>query len=112
MNAAEHLLTCLAEECGEVSHETCKALRFGPDDRSPLDPAGPTNRERLVQELNEIMAIVRLLEKVGLLPPDWENLPKQEAKRRQTLKFMDYAIKAGTMDPNLVSLEKAALPRP
>lgn len=29
MNKAEHLLTCLAEECAEIQQAVSKALRFG-----------------------------------------------------------------------------------
>lgn len=35
MNKVEHLLTCLAEECGELANEALKAMRFGVNNVGP-----------------------------------------------------------------------------
>lgn len=61
MNITEHLLVCLAEEGSEVTKDATKSLRFGLQDRNVLDPAGPTNVERLVAELNDLLAVADML---------------------------------------------------
>ena len=74
MNRTEHLLTCLAEECTEVAKECCKALRFGLDDQITLDPngprgtEGPTNREKIVDEVRDLIGVLHLLVQEGELP--------------------------------------------
>ena len=63
-----YLLTCLAEEAGEVAKEASKVLRFG------LDNAwnGSTPRQRLGTELMDMSVIDEELLKLGvdLLPTD------------------------------------------
>src|SRR4051812_44414709 len=90
MNETEHLLTCLLEECSEVIKDCSKSLRFGLDDRNVLDPSGPTNRERIVAELNDLVAVVELLEERGHLQI-WESDGLKEAKKQKVLSFMEYA---------------------
>jgi hypothetical protein len=97
MNAQEHLLTTLVEECSEVAKTGCKSLRFGLNDRSPLDPGGPTNLERLVYELNDLVAVVNMLEDVGVVPHGWQNQKLQADKQGKVAKFMGYAIAMGTL---------------
>lgn len=97
MNAQEHLLTTLAEECSEVAKAACKSLRFGLDDRSPLDPGGLTNRQKLVYELNDLMAVVDMLKDIGALEVYWVNHNQQAAKQGKVAKFMGYAISKGTL---------------
>ena len=55
-----HLLACLAEECGEVVQETCKALRWGLDNYHPKKKL--TNFERIKAELHDVYAIVCMIE--------------------------------------------------
>lgn len=97
MNAQEHLLTTLAEECNEIAKAACKSLRFGLDDRSPLDPDGPTNREKLIHELNDLVATVNMLEDVGIVPHNWQSQELQTAKQGKVAKFMGYAISTGAL---------------
>jgi len=104
MNTTNHLITCLAEECGEVAKECHKALRFGLDDkvtRDPLGPRGtegPTNREKIVDELNDLMGLVRMLTMRDILPEDWLDESKQKAKAIKVARFMDYAEKVGALN--------------
>ncbi len=100
MNVHEHLLTCLAEECAEIAHVCSKSLRFGLEDQSPLDPNGPTNRERLVNELNDLAAVVILLTEQKILPQQWHNYDKIVAKKAKVKQFMEYAEKRGALTPN------------
>ena len=103
MNVTEHLLTCLAEEGGEVSKECHKALRFGLDDKLTLDPHGPrgtqglTNREKLIDELNDLLGVVMMLTDRGIIPKDWQDPAKQDAKTHKVARYMDYALRVGSL---------------
>jgi hypothetical protein len=59
MNVQEHLLVCLAEECGEVIQATTKFLRFGAMDMKP--GTNITNSRKLYDELCDIETIVKML---------------------------------------------------
>lgn len=91
MNRTEHLLTCLSEECIEVAKDISKALRFGLDDRNVLNPTGPTNRERIVQELNDLAAVMKMCQADGILPNEIRDPSAMEAKRQNVEKFIEYA---------------------
>lgn len=97
MNSVEHLLTCLAEEGVEIAKDVSKALRFGLDDRNVLNPDGPTNRERLVDELNDLMAAVDILVERRILPLGWLDPDKKWKKKAKVVKFMDYAVSKGAL---------------
>lgn len=98
MNKIEHLLTCLAEEGSEVTKDATKSLRFGLDDRNVLNPTGPTNRERLIDELNDLLGVAWLLVDEGVLPPNWINAEKQIAKKEKVSIFMQYAKEHGALE--------------
>jgi hypothetical protein len=91
LNPTEHLLTCLGEEGSEIAQDVCKCVRFGLDDVNVLTPGGPNNRERLVNELNDLMGVVRLLIEKNIIPTNWQDAEKQAAKRDKVRKFMQYA---------------------
>lgn len=61
MNRKEYLLVCLAEEACEVGQAATKCLRFTPEHTygGYLD----SNLERLDVELNQLITIVKMLEK-------------------------------------------------
>lgn len=59
MTRQEHLLTCVAEEAGEVAKEACKALRFGLLGR-PTETSN-TNWYRLLEELQHLEAVVLMI---------------------------------------------------
>lgn len=97
MNTTEHLLTCAGEEATEIAQDVCKSLRFGLDDRNVLNPAGPTNRERLINELNDLEAVVEMLVAFNILPVDWRS-EKKKAIKSMTLSFLvNYARKVGAL---------------
>ena len=98
MNTSEHLLTCLSEECCEVSKNVSKALRFGLDDRNILNPTGPTNRERLLDEMNDVVAVMGLLVDIQVFPEKWSVLEKVLAKRAKVKKFLQYSKDVGTLN--------------
>lgn len=94
----QHLLVCLGEEGGEIAKECAKALRFGIDDRNFLHPDGPNNRERIVDELNDLMGVVEFLMRVNTLPADWRDRRKISAKMEKLANCIEYAKQVGTME--------------
>ncbi|HFG0931918.1 TPA: hypothetical protein ACGE0Z_002234 [Klebsiella pneumoniae] len=54
MNNTQHALLKLSEECNEVAQICSKIMQFGFDS----EYAGKTNRERLTEELNDILGAV------------------------------------------------------
>ncbi len=61
----EYLLI-LAEECSEVIKVITKTFRFGLESKNPLMPDSPTNKEELIQEIGDVMAMVELLKNSAL----------------------------------------------
>jgi NTP pyrophosphatase (non-canonical NTP hydrolase) len=96
MNITEHLLSCLAEECAEVSQACSKALRFGLDDKGPNHAL--TNAEYIAHELSDVLAVLELLvEDAGVAIPNPYNDAAIAAKKAKVRKYMQYAIKRGTL---------------
>jgi len=100
MNTTEHLLTCLGEEGSEVAQDVAKALRFGLDDLNVLNPTGPTNRERIVMELNDLFAVMDMLIERKIIPADWCDPTRTHEKRMKVEKFLDYARSVGALSDN------------
>ncbi len=103
MNKIEYLLTCVSEECSEVAKECSKALRFGLEDQLTLDPAGPrgtegpTNRDKLVDELNDLLGVVMMLEQEGVIPANWMDQEKWHQKQAKVIRFMEYSARVGCL---------------
>lgn len=101
MNSGEHLAVVLEEELIEVAlgaaQTVSKGLRFGLEDRNVLNPEGPTNQERLVVELNDLMGVIELCVDHGILPNDWEKSRLKMGKRQKVLAFMEYARSKGAL---------------
>jgi hypothetical protein len=98
MTTQEHLLTCLAEECAEIQHRVCKALRFGIDDIDPTTaaPDAKTERSLIKEEVTDLIAVAQLLVEEGILPdgfdPAWT-----EKKKAKVRRFMEYAKTRGAL---------------
>lgn len=94
MNRTEHLLTCLSEECAEVAQRTSKALRFGLAETQPAHIL--TNAQRIVIELNDLLAVVEMLIEEGALPliGDREAIAGKKAKVE---KYLLYSKEQGTL---------------
>jgi NTP pyrophosphatase (non-canonical NTP hydrolase) len=104
MNRLEHLLACLAEESCEIAKEAHKAQRFTIDDRVTLDPhgprgtTGPTTRDKIVDELNDLMGVVSMLVAEGALPADWYRVDHQARKMKRVEAYMVYAQRVGALE--------------
>lgn len=105
MNSQEHLLTCVAEECAEVTKDVSKALRFGLGDHYDKEPMGRDNRERIIDELNDLLGVIDMLVEMGAFPKDWQSLQKQDAKKHRVRKYMGYAAKVGALKVRTDALE-------
>ncbi len=94
MNREEHLLTILAEECGETIQVASKALRFGLNDGYPDQEI--TNAEDLVNEFNDILAVMEILLKEGFIYQLMDR-EKIEMKKEKVEKYMEYSKKVGKL---------------
>ena len=75
LNLIEYLRTCTAEESAEITKTATKSLRFGLDDRHPHVQDSLTNREYMVNELNDLYQVVEMLVEQGVLPAEADSLP-------------------------------------
>lgn len=62
------ILNIIIEECAEVQHRACKALRFGLSEVQPGKHL--SNAERLSDEIGDLFAILDLAVEERLLPED------------------------------------------
>lgn len=97
ISETNHLLACLNEECGEVAKEVDKSFRFGLDDHNFLKPIGPSNRERIVDELNDLMGVVEMCVAAGIIPAHWQCTAKKRKKVVKVMRCMAYARKVGAL---------------
>ena len=97
MNKQEHLLTILGEEGAEIAQIVSKINRFGLEEVNVLEPDGPDNRDRLVDELNDLLAVADLLVEDGIIPSHWQSAEKRSKKIEKVRRFMGYAEKIGTI---------------
>jgi len=95
----QHLLTKLIEECSEIQKRACKALCYGIDDRDPTRLVGhvQTERERLFDEINDLVGVVEMLCERGVFPAELDRA-KVEAKKQKVLHFMKYARDRGELE--------------
>lgn len=94
MNKQEYLLTCLSEECGEISQRVSKILRFGLTEIQPSQEL--TNSQRLINELNDLLGVIQLLEIEKILPRV-ECLEKQADKKDKVKKYMQISRDVGSL---------------
>lgn len=89
MNKAEYLLTCLTEECGEVIQSASKLLRFGTDE---------ITKAKLQNEINDVYAIVELIDKFVVGLPDVGNREAISDKKSKVFHYMNKAEKKGIIN--------------
>ena len=95
MNRVDQLLIVLAEEAAEVVQDTTKALRFGHTEIYQL--TGQTNVERLVNELNDLTAIVEMLQADGVIPENFIDREKIAKKKARVEHFLKYSHSLGRL---------------
>ena len=64
----KEVMDILQEECAEVIQAVSKISRFGIDNFKPGKPK--TNREHLEEELGDMIAMICILEKMGVINQD------------------------------------------
>ena len=77
-------LELLSEECAEVIQIKSKIIRFGIDDFHPGNKK--TNRDSLVQELGDVLAIIDILKNNGIFTEE----QLIEAKHRKLKRLEDW----------------------
>lgn len=95
MNRTDHLLDILAEECNEVAQRVSKALRFGLEEVQPGHTL--TNRQRIMQEVNDLYAALKMLGDDGVIDPN----PDTDAVQAKIVKveaLLVYSAKCGRLD--------------
>jgi hypothetical protein len=97
MNQDEYLYNKLSEECAEVSQRVSKILCFGADEIQPKQDQ--TNMERLRFEVDDVLAMIRMLENARLLiRRSQEQLDEHfRYKAAKVEKYMQYSIQLGRM---------------
>jgi NTP pyrophosphatase (non-canonical NTP hydrolase) len=94
MNKTDYLLTCLAEEAGEITQAVGKSLRFGLEDGYP--ETSRTNRTDLQAELNDLFALVELLQNENVLIE--ADRAAIDCKKEKVLCWMKYSTECGRLD--------------
>ncbi len=86
------LLVILMEECNELAQQASKAIRFGIDQQRDLPTS---NRQRLIAEWNDLIAVVEMLEREGIdLQPDPAAIL---SKKKKVDRYMSYSSELGTL---------------
>jgi hypothetical protein len=88
MNTTEYLLTKVMEECDEVGQRVAKALCFGLDESQPGQEM--TNADRINYELNDLAAVLEMLEDRGIFVVKCDPLARAH-KREKLEKYMRYS---------------------
>lgn len=102
MNKLEYLLTCGQEESGEVAVAALnvakafsKSLRFGLDDIHPEREI--TALQVLVAELNDLEAVIEMLQEKGIELPGLHDRTAIDRKKEKVKKYMEYSKQRGTL---------------
>ena len=97
MNKTEYLLSCIGEEAGEISQAVGKCLRFGLFDGNPNNKF-IGNVVGLIQETNDLIALVELLGTHGIDISKLNDPDIIETKKLKFEHFRDYSVRLGTCD--------------
>lgn len=71
------------EECAEVTQAISKVFRFGFDSVWPIDHSSPNNKERLEEEVGDLLAMVDILIEKCIISDS--NVNEARHKKRQKL---------------------------
>lgn len=90
----DYLLIKLAEECNEVGQMAAKTIQFGMEEVYDDGVNQKTNRERLIDELNDLFGVIQMLnDETGLnFLPDADAI---RAKGKKVSKYRGYSISLG-----------------
>ena len=83
-------LGILQEECAEVIQIISKIRRFGIYSLNPFEECAPDNHTLLIQELGDVMAVIKILQESGLIDQD-KILQHIPVKREKLQKFLNLA---------------------
>jgi hypothetical protein len=94
LSKSTYLLILLIEECAEIIHRTCKAIRFGMEEKQQgkLD----TNRARLDAEIVDFESIKKLLKDGYIITPQTDYSTEKLLKVEKYMKYS--AEECGTLD--------------
>ena len=87
MTREEHLLTIVAEECAEVAQRATKGLRFGLTDPAGTQEGELSNKERLLQEYGDLIAVMRML-----FPEEFSHITPTEYQLKKVERIEKYLI--------------------
>jgi hypothetical protein len=87
-----YFLILIIEECAEIIHRTCKAIRFGMDER--WKPETGTNRDLLEGEILDLEVILNLNRKLGNIGPAYTAAHEIQVDRKKEKvgKYFDYSF--------------------
>jgi hypothetical protein len=97
MTRAQYLLGKLAEECAEVDQRASKAALFGIDEKQPGQPYN--NKERLIDEIQDLRVIVNILINAGVLPIILDRRDRLDEKTAKVEAYYDYSVSQGCGEP-------------
>lgn len=97
MTRTAYLLQCLSEECAEVIQRVSKAQRFTLEEVQPGQDK--PNSHRIIDELNDLFAVVQMLETEGVITPAMglANYAAIIAKKAKVEKFIKYSAERGVV---------------
>ena len=81
MNKTDEALLILSEECAEVVQAISKCQRFGIDNYKPGKPK--SNREHLETEIGDLVAMIVILEELGVI--DHDRIHQHSIEKRNKL---------------------------
>ena len=87
MDNAKEILLITQEECAEVTQAISKVFRFGMD----AEHNGATNRERLEEEVGDLLCMIDLLIENEIIGAVWVEQAR-EAKREKLRKWSSIKI--------------------
>lgn len=95
----DYLTLRLGEEAAEVAQRTGKSLAYGHDEVNVKEPTGPNNTDKLVGELNDLLAVADMLVEAGVLPVFWQDEEAQAQKKSKVVTFMAHSYNQDRIEP-------------
>jgi NTP pyrophosphatase (non-canonical NTP hydrolase) len=79
-NSTKETLLILQEECAEVTQAVSKVFRFGFDSVWPESDVGPNNKQKLEEEVGDLLAMIDILVETSVLSDASVNLARRMKK--------------------------------